>query len=138
MVTGVKLQHHVLADGEFHDAHRLYVGERQIHRVMVRVVAHQPDAFRPVGTVHVLYGQIVVTVNVEGHQIHFSINDTFQAADFLESDDVSGLKDRIHAVSADIYCPIALRDIGDTYAVQNILALVSQQRFQIGSGCNVV
>ena len=106
MVTGVKLQHHVLSDGEFHDAHRLYVGERQIHRVVMGVVAHQPDAARLVRAVHVLHGQIVIAVNVERNQVHLTINDVVQAADFLESDDVTRLEDGVHAVAADINCTV--------------------------------
>lgn len=45
------LQHHVLANGDFHDSHGLDICQWQIHRVMVRVVAHQPDASWLVGTV---------------------------------------------------------------------------------------
>ena len=114
------LQHHVLPDGELHDSHGLYVFQRQVHRVVVRIVAHQLDASRLVGTVHVFYGQIVVAIDVEGYQVHFPIDDVVQTADFLEADDVSRLEYGIHAVPADIHRPVTLGYIGDADIFQQV------------------
>lgn len=83
------LHHHILSDGELHYCHILNGVYRQVHRLVVRIVADEFDVPFLLRAVDVFHRQILVAVEVKCYNIHFSVNHIAEVVDPLESDDVS-------------------------------------------------
>lgn len=57
------LHHHILSDGKLYDCHGIDGCERNIHRLVMRIVTHQLDAIFSFRTVHILHSQILISVD---------------------------------------------------------------------------
>ena len=83
------LHHHIFPYRELDYGHILNGVYRQVHGLMMRIVADEFDVPFLLRAVDVFHRQILVSVEVERHDVHFSVNDVAEVVDPLESDDVS-------------------------------------------------
>ena len=132
------LHHHIFPYRELDYGHILNSVYRQVHGLMMRIVAYEFDISFFLWPVDVFHRQILVAVKVKRYNIHFSVNHIAEVVDPLESDDVSWLKNGIHTVSVDKDSAIARGYARNQYLTQCILPFVRKQRPQIGCCCDVV
>ena len=96
------LHHHVSADGEFHDCHCIDGAERDIHWVVMSVVAYQLEASFLFRAVHILHRQVLVSFDSKRNQIHLTVDEVAETVNLFKAYDVSRFQYRIHAVATDV------------------------------------
>lgn len=127
------LHHHILSDGELHYCHILNGVYRQVHRLVVRIVADEFDVPFLLRAVDVFHRQILVSVEVERHDVHFSVNDVAEVVDPLEPYDISRFENGIHTVSVDKDGSVTRGYARNQYFAQRILAFVGKQVLKLAA-----